>query len=242
MAMVTVRCMDKLSRIHGHLTSGANDSIQSDAPLTTRTANAAAVSSSCSSGSTAPRQQDVGISLLLGRSLKIDGVIHGAQFAAPDDTFGYNTTHEQAAATIHACLRAGIRDFDTAPLYTDSEDKLGEAMLTATAANTGVEVSRTADRMFVGGDEVRVITKTGRLVRQRVTVAGSELGWRPAMGVVPKSERTVTDDYSASGAFVSYAESRARMGAGVANVHTLRMHDADSCGGPGVRQASGAVS
>ena len=40
------------------------------------------------------------------------------------------TSQDVASATVHAVLRAGIRDFDTAPLYTDSEDKLGHALLT----------------------------------------------------------------------------------------------------------------
>lgn len=54
-----------------------------------------------------------------GRRLSADDVIHGAQFAAPGDTYGALTTQEQASATVHACLAAGIRWFDTAPLYTD---------------------------------------------------------------------------------------------------------------------------
>ena len=53
------------------------------------------------------------------RRLSADDVIHGAQFAAPGDTYGALTTQEQASATVHACLAAGIRWFDTAPLYTD---------------------------------------------------------------------------------------------------------------------------
>ena len=37
----------------------------------------------------------------------------------------------EATATVHACLAAGIRHYDSAPLYGDSEDKLGRALLAA---------------------------------------------------------------------------------------------------------------
>jgi aryl-alcohol dehydrogenase-like predicted oxidoreductase len=37
----------------------------------------------------------------------------------------------EATATVHACLAAGIRHYDSAPMYGDSEDKLGRALLAA---------------------------------------------------------------------------------------------------------------
>ena len=169
-----------------------------------------------------------------------------------------------ASATVHAVLRAGIREFDTAPLYTDSEDKLGHALLTASPSNTGQSVVFLRDRMIVGGKEVRIYTKTGRLVRRRIKDAPEgDLGWRPAEVVkvtedgahgprrvgpvtvektlpIPKNQRGIADDFSANGAFTSYAESLGRLGTH-ARVHTLRMHDADTAGGKGARLASGAL-
>ena len=46
---------------------------------------------------------------------------------------------EESTAIIHACLRHGIRDFDTAPLYGqgESEQKLGVALLSATEETVG---------------------------------------------------------------------------------------------------------
>ena len=134
------------------------------------------------------------LTLVPGRRLSVADIIHGAQFAAPGDTYGALTTQEQASATVHACLAAGIRWFDTAPLYTDcasplhsrcalvllsgvplpwtrrpmaaAEDKLGHALMTATADSCGgAVVQHLSDKIVVGGTEVHVITKTGRLVR-----------------------------------------------------------------------------
>ena len=127
----------------------------------------------------------VGASLRLsaGRVAGPDDIIHGVQFAAPGDVFGYKTDQETATATIHAALRHGVREFDTAPLYTDSEDKLGRALLTASPSTCGgASVKFLKDRLFVGGKEVKLITKTGRLVRKRIRNApeGEPLGWRPA--------------------------------------------------------------
>ena len=71
------------------------------------------------------------------------------------------------------------------------------------------------DRLFVGGKEVKIITKTGRLVRRRIrnAPASEPLGWRPAAPgeYIPKNQRAITDDFTANGAFISYAESRARL-------------------------------
>eukprot|EP01043_Picozoa_sp_COSAG02_P013970 COSAG02_NODE_567_length_20212_cov_18.927460_4_plen_290_part_00 len=95
-----------------------------------------------------------------------------------------------------------------------------------------------SDRILVDGTEVHVITKTGRLVRRRTD---DGLGWRPQPrgGIVPKAERAIADDFSANGAFVSYTESMERLR--VPAIDTLRMHDADSCGGPGAVFFSGAI-
>lgn len=120
-----------------------------------------------------------------------------------------------------------------------AEDKLGAALMTATSATCGgAAVEHLSDRILVDGTEVHVITKTGRLVRQRTN---DGLGWRPQPGggIVPKAERAIADDFSANGAFVSYSESMERLG--VPAIDTLRMHDADSCGGPGAVFFSGAI-
>lgn len=46
-----------------------------------------------------------------------------------------------ATPTVHALLRAGVRHFDTAPLYGDSEQSLGDAMASADPALThGVQL------------------------------------------------------------------------------------------------------
>jgi len=111
-------------------------------------------------------------------------------------------------------------------------------MTASPATCGGAKVELTADSIVVGGSPVKVITKTGRLVRCRTD---DSLGWRPAPdgAIVPKSERAIADDFSANGAFVSYAESMQRLG--VPAIDTLRMHDADSCGGPGAKFFSGPV-
>ena len=107
--------------------------------------------------------------------------------------------------------------------------------------------------MTVGGEQVAIHTKTGRLIRQQLPsaqAAPGELPWRPAepgagrqwpQRVGPTAvEGMVTNDYSANGAFLSFAESRERLGADL-TIHSLRIHDADSNGGPGARQATGSL-
>jgi aryl-alcohol dehydrogenase-like predicted oxidoreductase len=114
--------------------------------------------------------------------------------------------------------------------------------MTATPATCGgAAVQHLDDKIVVGGTEVHVITKVGRLVRQRADADDDALGWRPvaAGGIVPKELRAIADDFSASGAFISHAESMLRLG--VPAIDTLRMHDADSCGGPGAVFFSGAI-
>eukprot|EP01043_Picozoa_sp_COSAG02_P024755 COSAG02_NODE_1365_length_13037_cov_4.315659_1_plen_616_part_00 len=167
---------------------------------------------------------------------------------------------EESTAIIHACLRHGIRDYDTAPLYGQgqSEQKLGVALLSATEETVGlpVELKRGAGGlvMTVGGERVAIHTKTGRLVRHQQVPptpaqADGELAWRPAelggrqwpqrLGPTA-TDAVVTNDYTANGAFLSFSESRERLGADL-EIHSLRIHDADSNGGPGVAQATGSL-
>lgn len=168
---------------------------------------------------------------------------------------------EESTAIIHACLRHGIRDYDTAPLYGqgESEQKLGVALLSATEETVGrpVEVTRGVGGLVitVGGERVAIHTKTGRLIRQhqhqhqQQEEAVRELAWRPAepggrqwpqrLGPTAAAA-VVTNDYTANGAFLSFAESRERLGADL-EIHSLRIHDADSSGGPGATQATGSL-
>jgi aryl-alcohol dehydrogenase-like predicted oxidoreductase len=161
---------------------------------------------------------------------------------------------EQAEATVHACLRAGIRHYDSAPLYSESEDKLGAALLSASEDTIGAPCSFVNGQLVVDGEPVYVYTKTGRLIRHRIESGDGaedddELAWRPAgpahgptmaQWPAPGAPRVVTDDFSANGAFLSFAESRQRLGGGLA-IDTLRIHDADTVGGPGASQATGAL-
>ena len=87
---------------------------------------------------------------------------------------------EQAEATVHACLRAGIRHYDSAPLYSESEDKLGAALLSASEDTIGAPCSFANGQLVVDGEPVYIYTKTGRLIRHRIETDDDELAWRPA--------------------------------------------------------------
>lgn len=121
---------------------------------------------------------------------------------------------EQIDAAVDAALKAGIVGFDTAPLYGDSEDRLGHA-LAASAL----------------GAQAQVYTKAGKLIRR---ICGNKqvalLGPEPWTAFeVPLEERCLLPDYSAAGAKKSFQESCERMG--LPELHTLRIHDPDSIEG-----------
>jgi aryl-alcohol dehydrogenase-like predicted oxidoreductase len=123
-------------------------------------------------------------------------------------------SQDQVDACIHAALEAGIVDFDTAPLYGDSEDRLGHALAASSL-----------------GDKAVIYTKAGKLVRRicgnrQIALRGPQ-PWAP--WAVPVEERCLLPDFSAAGAKQSYTESCERMG--VSSVHTLRIHDPDSIEG-----------
>lgn len=123
-------------------------------------------------------------------------------------------TQEQVDAAVHAALAAGIVDFDTAPLYGDSEDRLGHALAASSL-----------------GDKALIYTKAGKLVRRvcgnrQVALLGPQ-PWAP--WAIPVEERCLLPDFTAAGAKASYQESCERMG--VSSVHTLRIHDPDSIEG-----------
>lgn len=113
----------------------------------------------------------------------------------------------QADATIAAALAAGVRDFDTAPMYASGrcEQRLGHALRTA-----GVPLS-----------EVRVYTKSGRLLRDPATPGEPYLYEGPVPAPIADSKYHQVD-YSADGAIVSLRESLDRLG--LESCHTLRVH------------------
>ena len=101
-----------------------------------------------------------------------------------------------------------------APLYGDSEDRLGHALGASPL-----------------GSQALIYTKAGKLVRRlcgnrQVALLGPQ-PWAP--WAVPVGERCLLPDFSAAGAKKSYTESCERMG--VSSVHTLRIHDPDSIEG-----------
>lgn len=132
-------------------------------------------------------------------------------------------------AAVHAALEGGIVHFDTAPLYADAEDRLGQALAASPLGSKAV-----------------VITKCGKLVRRicpnrQIAPIGPQ-PWAPF--AVPLEERCLLPDYSAGGARKSLEESCERMGLAAGGVHTLRMHDPDSIEGafPLATSADGLVA
>jgi hypothetical protein len=120
----------------------------------------------------------------------------------------------QVDAAVHAALEAGVVHFDTAPLYGDSEDRLGHALAASPLGSSAV-----------------VMTKAGKVIRRlcplrHVASLGPE-PWTPF--AIPLEERCLLPDYTAAGARKSYTESCQRMG--LSSLHTLRIHDADSIEG-----------
>lgn len=50
--------------------------------------------------------------------------------------------HESATPAIHAALEAGVRMFDTAPLYGDCEDRLGEALASSPLGSEAAVITK----------------------------------------------------------------------------------------------------
>jgi aryl-alcohol dehydrogenase-like predicted oxidoreductase len=81
-------------------------------------------------------------------------------------------TQDQVNGCIHAALEAGIVDFDTAPLYGDSEDRLGHALAASPL-----------------GDKAVIYTKAGKLIRRicgnrQIALLGPQ-PWSPSRGALP---------------------------------------------------------
>ena len=62
------------------------------------------------SGAAAASSGGAELALSPGRTITTEDIIHGAQFAAPGDVFGYRTNQDVASATVHTVLarRAGV--------------------------------------------------------------------------------------------------------------------------------------
>ena len=112
-------------------------------------------------------------------------------------------------AAVHAALEAGIVCFDTAPLYGDSEDRLGHGL-----------------RASPLGSSAQVITKAGKLLRHKDRL-DTPVDWSPF--AIPAEERERLPDFTAAGARRSFDESCARIG--VKRFDALRLHDPDSVEG-----------
>ena len=112
----------------------------------------------------------------------------------------------QADATIAAALAAGVRDFDTAPMYASGrcEQRLGHALRAA-----GVPLS-----------EIRVYTKSGRLLRNPST--GEPYLYEGPVPAPVSDSAFHEVDYSAEGASMSLRDSLERLG--LESCHTLRVH------------------
>lgn len=115
-----------------------------------------------------------------------------------------------AVDAVHAALMAGVRIFDTAPLYSRglSEERMGAALASLPA---GVIL-----------DQITVCTKAGRLVRGLDGTTAVPLGY-DAGNSPGVDERRCINDYSFAGAAQSLAESMERLG--VPRAHVLRIHD-----------------
>lgn len=156
--------------------------------------------------------------LLPGRHLSAADIIFGGIHIGPSDAagsqgaWGRTATQEAATEVVQAALRAGIVDFDTAPMYGNgaAEERLGGAL-------AAVQQPALAAR-------ARVTTKTGRLVRSAER---------------QPEQRELVPDYSAAGAKVSHADSLARMG--LRRCFSLRVHDCDGAGAPPSEDCSDAV-
>ena len=111
---------------------------------------------------------------------------------------------EQAQETLDAAFSAGIRYFDTAPLYGMglSEERFGSAL----------------ERF--GSKSVVLSTKIGRVLRE---AGGPEDV--PQVGFVETPIRTFDFDYTYDGVMRSYEQSLARLG--VDRIDILYVHDVD---------------
>lgn len=116
---------------------------------------------------------------------------------------------EEARSTIEAAWEAGLRYFDTAPLYGYG---LAERRLGAVLRDRPREA-------FV------VSTKVGRLLRRGVPRHPTEFDDRGALYYHGEPDLSLVYDYSYDGAMRSFEESLARLGLG--RIDILLIHDPD---------------
>ena len=118
--------------------------------------------------------------------------------------------HENAVATVTTAIKAGVREFDTAPWYGSgsSEERLGRALKEA--------------MIKLPNASIKVTTKIGRLVR---SADGKPCGpgFDEPGTAAPLATRRFLNSYTAAGAEVSHDESLKRLSLG--KVHALRVHD-----------------
>jgi D-threo-aldose 1-dehydrogenase len=123
--------------------------------------------------------------------------------AAPIGNFLKPISEEESAAMVHAAWRAGMRYFDTAPLYGHglSEARLGAAL------------------RWYPREEFVVSTKVGRVLKP---ARRSEIDFKPWVDGLPFQLRL---DYSYDGVMRSFEDSLQRLG--LQYVDILFVHDAD---------------
>jgi len=128
--------------------------------------------------------------------------------AAPLGNLFAPVSDEEAAATVDAAWEAGIRSFDTAPLYGygESERRLGAAL---------------AGRPR---DEYVISTKVGRLIRAGAPPSPEQLHQGGHYYKV-STDRNPVFDYSYDGVMTSVEESLARLG--LDRIDLLYIHDPD---------------
>ena len=132
-----------------------------------------------------------------------------------NETWG-NLSKKIRDEAVHSALSNGIYEFDTAPLYGNSEDNLGEAIYNSKL-----------------GYKAIFITKCGKVIRNISRMNDIALvpptPFKPFS--IPNDQRVLVPNYTFNGAELSHKESIERMSI-VQNkpisIHTLRMHDPDS--------------
>lgn len=170
------------------------------------------------------------LTLLAPRALAPSDIMMGCVWLGPAPglpaSLNQNRGQDAANAVVMAALRAGIQEFDTAPLYGlgASEERLGTALHHACQQlNLPLPGTPSSKQM----DGPRIFTKIGRLIREPESRHDQPCppGFEEP-GATPLDERMVVNDYTGSGVCTSLGETVARMNmSSLQAVHTLRVHD-----------------
>ena len=186
----------------------------------------AVLRSRCTSSS--PRRR--GLALVAQRALAPSEIMMGCVWLGPvpglPATLNQNRGQDAANAVVTAALRAGIQDFDTAPLYGlgASEERLGTALRHA-CKELNLPLPGTPGKQGEGAPQV--FTKIGRLIREPESLHGKPCppGFEEPTAT-PLEERVIVNDYTGNGVCASLGETIARMNmSSLQAVHTLRVHD-----------------